>query len=77
MTAQKILEGEKYVTISLVPTIISKIRSDLVLVTTDTDCSQHIFGISTKRLHNFNTHWRSGHAGTIFSEHLTEGCTFF
>jgi hypothetical protein len=54
MLAQKFLEGEKYVTISLIPAIIWKIRSGLVTASEDDANSAHLQHICRKLLLKFN-----------------------
>ena len=73
MLAQKLLEGEKYVTISLVPPIVDKIRSNLDSAAFNPENSLHIRNLSKTMLDDFNTRWGSGEAGTKFSESETEG----
>jgi len=72
MVAQRILEGEKYVTISLVLIIITTIRSRLMNVI-EKAFSQHQFELATALLEDFNIRWGSGTDGTVFNEHLTLG----
>jgi hypothetical protein len=73
MHAQKLLEGEKYVTASLVPPIISKIRSSLVGCIDDESTSTFIKTLAQKMLKDFNVRWGSGEDGTIFTEWFEEG----
>ena len=73
MTAQKVLEGEKYVTISLVLHIITTIRKGLEEVITNDDSSEHVKHLADKLLTDFNKHWGKGEAGTIVKEHEKEG----
>ncbi|KAJ1394201.1 ribonuclease H-like domain-containing protein [Ochromonadaceae sp. CCMP2298] len=73
MSAQKFLEGEKYVTISLLPAIIWHIREQLIEATTEPANSAHVQETCEKLLESFNKEWGSGVDGTVFTEHQTEG----
>lgn len=73
MKAQKLLEGEKFVTISLVPPIIGKIRSNLMEATENDGHTPHVKTIARKMLLDFNTRWGQGMPGTVFNEHLIRG----
>ena len=73
MVAQKFLEGEKYVTISFVLVIISRIRQNLTAVTTDLNCSLQQKNLANGLLADFNKRWRSGLPGTIWRESDTLG----
>jgi zinc finger BED domain-containing protein 1 (E3 SUMO-protein ligase ZBED1) len=71
MEAQKLLEGETYVTISFVPTIVVALRRGLqALVAGSLD---NVKVIASKMLDDFNSRWGQGGDGTMFEEHLTEG----
>lgn len=73
MLAQKLLEGEKYVTLSLVPPIINKIRSGLLQSTVNAEYSEFIKAKARDMLADFNLRWGSGEPGTVYDEWLTEG----
>jgi len=74
MVAQRILEGEKYVTISIVLIIITTIRSRLMIRNVIGKAfSQHQFGLATALLEDFNIRWGSGIDDSVFNEHLTLG----
>jgi hypothetical protein len=73
MLAQRLLEGEKYVTISLVPTIIFHIRQQLIAASVNEDFSQHIRFITKSLLVSFNAQWGDGSDGTVFSQEQQEG----
>lgn len=65
MVAQRVLEGEKYVTISLVLVIIMKIREKLVAAIASVNSTDHVKTLATTLLNNFNVHWGSGCPGTV------------
>lgn len=74
MQAQKMLEGEKYVTISLVPTLIISLRNQLIAIIDDVaNEGGHIQAVALRMLEDFNKRWGEGAHGTIFQEHTTEG----
>jgi len=75
MIVQKTLEGENYVTISLVPYLISEIRVKLkkAIENENGALSDHAVGLAIKMLENFNSHWGSGENGSIYDEHETLG----
>lgn len=66
---QRMLEGEKYVTISLLPYHVHKMRVDLVEVIA-TDIDPTITALATEMLTDFNTRWGTGVEGTVFSLNL-------
>jgi hypothetical protein len=74
MLAQRTLEGEKYVTNSLIPSIIWHIRKQL-----EADCadeaphSDSIKALVKLLLVSFNANWGSGLDGTVFHEQPQEG----
>lgn len=74
MIVQKILEGQQYVTMSLVPYFISKARGGLRTVAT-TARSEVIRRLANKMLTDdvkgFNTYWGEGVDGTVFEENST------
>ena len=76
MVVQKVLEGQKYPTASLVPYLIKKVRDGLKKVA-DNNRLPAIRDLAAKMLddgtNGFNTYWGSGEPGTIFDEHLTDG----
>jgi len=74
MCAQKTLEGQKYVTISLVPLIIYSVRTGLIEKVEDVDnTSLQVRSLARVMLDCFNQHWGEGLPGTVAREHLTEG----
>jgi hypothetical protein len=73
MLAQELLEGEKYVTISLIPAIIYHIRAELRKSGADPALSDHIRCICSELLTSFNNEWGSGDDSSIFMEHQQLG----
>ena len=73
MVAQKCLEGEYYVTLSLMPYMISKIRDDLSAIVYDEDEDPTIVSLARRMLQEHNTHWGSGIPGTVWLEAGTIG----
>jgi hypothetical protein len=83
---QKVLEGQKYPTASLVPFLIKIVRDGLEEVALHNRLPA-IRELALKMLHDdtngFNTYWGSSDPGTIFDEHKTvdtrnrkKGCPF-
>jgi hypothetical protein len=82
MLAQQILEGEKYVTLSLVPRIIVVIRKRLIAARDGGEeeeeedgeervaNSEYMQRILTTLLDSFNTEWGDGVTDTMYDEHL-------
>jgi hypothetical protein len=73
MIAQRLLEGEAYVTISLVPFMIYKIRSGLTIANTSEASSPQVRTISTLMLQKFCDEFGSGDEETVAFDHITEG----
>jgi hypothetical protein len=73
MNGQKLLEGERYVTSSLIPYVITQIRKGLLDITANNTLNVGARDQATLMLENFNSHWGSGAEGTIYQEHETEG----
>jgi hypothetical protein len=73
MIAQRLLEGESYVTISLVPFMIYKIRKDLRAAVDDELSSAHVVGIGTRMLEKMNEIFGSGEEGTVAYNVFDEG----
>ena len=73
MYAQKLLEGEKYVTISFIPTIISKIRSDLEATQRRPDNTEYVTAMLNKLRNSFDAEWGLGVPNTMYDEHLSVG----
>lgn len=73
MIAQRLLEGEKYVTVSLILIIITTIRKGLTFERDRVENSHHVKELSAILLQDFNKHWGSGLEGTIWQENLILG----
>lgn len=73
MVAQKLLEGEAYVTISFIPFIIYTIRKGLQEAITDANSSEHVINTASHMLAEFNTRFGTGADGTVATENQTEG----
>lgn len=73
MFAQKILEGETYVTISIIPYILYRIRTLLQQAREAPDNSLHVQNLLGRMANAFENHWGSGEPGTVSREYLTEG----
>ena len=77
MEAITLLEGESYVTISLLPGIIYKLRMHLEQAAALPEAHHHDQNqkrlLALLLLRNFKTHWGAGTLGTAFLEHTTEG----
>ena len=75
MFAQKLLEGETYVTISLVPYLIFKIRKGLqsLLDAPDNQTSVQIRALARKMMYKFECNWGSGEPGTVATEYISLG----
>ena len=73
MTAQKVLEGEKYITISLVPSIISNIRKGLKKEMDKVDNSEYVSRMLRTLFDSFQTEWGCGDIDTMYDEHRALG----
>jgi zinc finger BED domain-containing protein 1 (E3 SUMO-protein ligase ZBED1) len=73
MLAQKVLEGEKYVTLSFVPGIVHGIRNGLVNIENNPEIPESVKSLSLKMLDDFVKRWGSGDDNTVFTENETEG----
>lgn len=70
--AQQLFEGEKYVTISLVPTVIFNIRKGLQFAAAQVDTnSKYVQSLLDILLKSFNKEWGSGALDTCYDEHKT------
>ena len=70
---QKLLEGEKYLTVSLLPLCVVQIRKRL-----EAGCVKEEFTIDIRELcvtllQDFNQRWGSGVDGTVYNEHQLQG----
>ena len=73
MAAQKLLEGQTYVTISFVPYILYRIRKGLVLANTDVTSSVNVVVTTTHMLRAFNAKFGTGDDGSVARAQLPEG----
>lgn len=73
MIAQKLLEGESYVTISLIPYMLYKIRSSLEAANVNPGSSAQVKSISLLMLAKFREEFGSGLETTVATDHLVEG----
>jgi hypothetical protein len=73
MVAQRLLEGETYVTISLIPYMLYRIRSGLLNALTDPLSSDQVKSVATLMIEKFNTEFGTGIEGTVARDHLMEG----
>jgi hypothetical protein len=73
MIAQRLLEGQSYVTISLVPYMINKTRKALVEAAERPTASHYIHSIAAEMLLIFNKHFGDGEAGSVATENLLPG----
>jgi hypothetical protein len=73
MFAQRTFEGEKYVTISLIPYVLYKIRSLLEEVRNSAFTSFQVANLIRKMANAFEDHWGCGEPGTVATENLVEG----
>jgi hypothetical protein len=73
MVAQKLLEGQAYVTISLIPYIIYKVRSNLTALRNSPDSSPHVLSIAFRMLEKMEELFGSGAEGTVAANVLPLG----
>jgi len=71
MIAQRLLEGQLYVTISLIPFILYKIRNGLRV--TNPLSSRQVQTITSLMLRKFNEEFGTGEENTVAFDHTTEG----
>jgi hypothetical protein len=76
MLVQRLLEGEHYVTISLVPYVIWKIRKDLKAASRPGAHCDHVVNLSQALLQDFNVRWGLGTKGTMVNNVLKRGTVF-
>ena len=67
------MEGEQYITISLIPYHICMIRDHLQNIINDVASNASIVNLAKLMLEKFNTDWGSGVAGTVLIENATMG----
>jgi hypothetical protein len=76
MVVQKMLEGQKYVTNSLMPYVIHSIREEIKETLENAETEEMRRFVQKILAHNtkgFNTYWGTGAPGTIFTENETLG----
>jgi hypothetical protein len=73
MIAQRLLEGEAYVTIGLVPYMVYKIPNGLQQAMKSPTSTGYIRGIAAEMIMVFNTHFGQGGDGTVATENLQPG----
>ena len=73
MIAQRLLEGQTYVTISLVPYMIYKMRKDLTNAVSNELSSQHVVITGTRMLNKLNEIFGTGAPGTVAVDNFEEG----
>jgi len=73
MIAQRLLEGQLYVTISLIPYMLYKIRSGLLSANADLNSSLHVQSITTLMLAKFSEEFGTGEENTVATDHIAEG----
>jgi hypothetical protein len=73
MITQKLLEGEAYVTISLVTYMIYKIRKDLINAVANELSSQHVVITGTRMLNKLNEIFGTGALGTVAVDNFEDG----
>ena len=73
MIAQRLLEGQSYVTISLVPFMVYKMRKDLTNAVSNELSSQHVVITGTKMLNKLNEIFGTGAQGTVALDNFDEG----
>ena len=73
MLAQKLLEGEKYVTLSLVPTIIECVRRTLAEAIQVPTNTEYVNSMLQQLSSSFTDNWGTGLADTQYADHSTVG----
>ena len=73
MLAQRLLEGEAYVTISLIPYIIYKVRKNLDTLRDSPTSSAHVLSVVTKMRQKLEEIFGTGEEGTVANDTLEEG----
>ncbi len=73
MIAQRLLEGETYVTISLIPYMVYRIRSGLMNALNDPLSSDQVKSVATLMMEKFTSEFGTGVEGTVARDHLMEG----
>jgi hypothetical protein len=73
MQAQTLLEGQHYVTISLVAMMIAMLRNGLQAILAVGQLEPGVLNVVQEVLDEVIKEWGSGNAGTVFTEHQTRG----
>ena len=73
MNIQKMMEGQKYTTVSLIPYLVFKVRKHLILSMDDLQTLPEVKNLIELMLIDLSKRWGSGLAGTVFNEHKTLG----
>jgi hypothetical protein len=73
MIAQRLLEGQSYVTISLIPYILHKIRTGLQTANLEPSASAQVQAVSAMMLRKFNDEFGTGAENTVAIDHAAEG----
>ncbi len=72
MIVQKLLEGQSYATISLIPYLVYKVRKNLEALRDSPASSPHVMSIATRMLVKLEEIF-SGVEGTVAAAELPEG----
>jgi hypothetical protein len=73
MVAQKLLEGYAYSTISFIPYLIDKVRSNLLSLKIDPTSSPHVLSILARMLEKMDELFGNGAEGTVAAAFLPMG----
>ncbi len=73
MVAQKHLGGHAYATISLIPYLIYKVRSNLLALMIDPTSSPHVLSITTRMLEKIDELFGNGAEGIVAAAFLPMG----
>lgn len=73
MCAQRLLEGESYVSVSMIAFLVWKIRKGLDDAIESPQSSEHVRQLAVKMNNKFEEQWGCGTPGTVATEHLSEG----
>ena len=67
--AQKVLEGQAYVTISLLPMIVATLREGLADFISRLNDEDDVKALAVRLLEDFNARWGKGENGTVWHEY--------
>jgi hypothetical protein len=73
LIAQRLLEGQAYVTISLIPYMLYKIRNGLMAANADPMSSIQVRSVSTLMLVKFNEEFGTGDQNTVATDYMAKG----